>query len=353
MTKFNLKSKRPIIIAGPCSAETEKQTMETCRKIAESGKVDVLRAGVWKPRTAPGGFEGAGLQALSWMARAREETGLPIAVEIATAKHAEAALEYNVDIIWIGARTTGNPFSVQEIANALKGTDAVVLVKNPMNPDLNLWAGAIARLRGAGIEDVGFIHRGFSSYGASIYRNNPMWHLAIEMRKRMPDVPMFCDPSHICGNRELLQSVAQKGADLYYDGLIIESHIDPDNAWSDASQQVTPDDLGKLLESIKWRQPTTDSPEYQNRLAELRQQIDQIDSETFELMSKRMKVAREIGRVKKENNVAILQGGRWGSIVEAVTSQAGKLEVSEEFLRTILEAIHIESINIQNKIMNE
>lgn len=353
MTQFKLKSKRPIIIAGPCSAETEEQVMQTCTEIAKSGKVDVLRAGVWKPRTSPGGFEGAGLPALGWMSKAREATGLPIAVEIATAKHAEAAMEYNVDIIWIGARTTGNPFSVQEIANALKGTNATVLVKNPMNPDINLWAGAIARLKGAGIEEVGLIHRGFSSYGTSIYRNNPMWHLAIEMRKRMPDVPMFGDPSHICGNRELLQSVSQKSADLFYDGLIIESHINPAEAWSDASQQLTPADLEKLLDSIKWRQPTTDSVEYQNRLAELRQQIDQIDSETFELLGKRMDVAREIGQVKKDNNVAILQGGRWGAIVEGVTSQAGKLGVSEDFLKSILEAIHIESINIQNKIMNE
>lgn len=353
MNTIDLKAKRPLIIAGPCSAETEEQTIETCKQIAATGLVDVLRAGIWKPRTKPGSFEGVGLKGLVWMSEARKETGLPFGLEVANARHVEAALEFGADMLWIGARSTGNPFSVQEIADALKGTDITVLVKNPMTPDLDLWAGAVTRIRNAGIKHVGLIHRGFSSYGASIYRNNPMWHLAIEMRSRMPELPMICDPSHICGNRQYLQEVAQKSADLYFDGLIVESHICPSKAWSDASQQVTPSDLEKLLRSIVWRRSTADTPEYNDALSKLRRQIDQIDSELFELLSKRMRVAEEIGRVKKANNVAILQGGRWNSIVDRVIAQAPKLNLSEEFLKTVLEAIHLESINLQNKIMNE
>ena len=352
MKPFDIKAKRPLINSGPCSAETEEQTLETCRRIADTGLVDVLRAGIWKPRTKPGSFEGVGLKGLAWMSRAREITGLPIGTEVATSKHVEAALEFGVDVIWVGARTTVNPFSVQDIADALKGSDVTVLIKNPMNPDIELWGGAVARMRNAGIEKLGLIHRGFSAYGASLYRNNPMWHLAIEMRSRFPELPMICDPSHICGCRDYLLDVAQKSADLDYDGLIVESHICPDKAWSDASQQLTPDGLEALLRSIVWRRSTTDSPSYQQALAKLRAQIDQIDAETFELLSKRMRVAEEIGRVKKENNVAILQGGRWSSIVDRVVSQAPKLGVSEEFLKTVLEAIHLESINLQNRIMN-
>ncbi len=353
METIDLKAKRPLIISGPCSAETREQTLETCRRIAATGLVHILRAGVWKPRTKPGSFEGVGMKGLVWMNEARQETGLPFGVEVATPKHVEAALEFGADVLWVGARTTGNPFSVQDIADALRGADVTVLVKNPMNPDIDLWAGAVARLQNAGIRKLGLIHRGFSAYGVSRYRNNPMWHLAIEMRSRMPELPMICDPSHIAGKREYLREVAQKGADLYFDGLIIESHICPDQALSDAAQQVTPDNLETLLRSIVWRQSTTDNPEYNDKLSALRRQIDQIDAETFELLSKRMRVAEQIGRVKRENNVAILQGGRWNSIVEKVVSQAPQLGVSEEFLKTVLEAIHLESINLQNKIMNE
>ena len=353
METIDLKAKRPLIISGPCSAETREQTLETCRRIAATGLVHILRAGVWKPRTKPGSFEGVGMKGLVWMNEARQETGLPFGVEVATPKHVEAALEFGADVLWVGARTTGNPFSVQDIADALRGADVTVLVKNPMNPDIDLWAGAVARLQNAGIRKLGLIHRGFSAYGVSRYRNNPMWHLAIEMRSRMPELPMICDPSHIAGKREYLREVAQKGADLYFDGLIIESQICPDQALSDAAQQVTPDDLETLLRSIVWRQSTTDNPEYNDKLSALRRQIDQIDAETFELLSKRMRVAEQIGRVKRENNVAILQGGRWNSIVEKVVSQAPQLGVSEEFLKTVLEAIHLESINLQNKIMNE
>ena len=353
MKTFDLKAKRPLIISGPCSAETEEQTIETCKQIAATGMVDVLRAGIWKPRTKPGSFEGVGLKGLAWMSEARKETGLPFGLEVATAKHVEAALEFGADMLWIGARSTGNPFSVQEIADALKGTDITVLVKTPMTPDLDLWVGAVTRIRNAGIKNVGLIHRGFSAYGASLYRNNPMWHLAIEMRSRMPELPMICDPSHICGNRTYLQEVAQKSADLYYDGLILESHICPAKAWSDASQQVTPSDLETLLRSIVWRQSTADTPEFHDALAGLRRQIDQIDAELFELLSNRMRVSEQIGRVKKQNNVAVLQGGRWSSILDKAMAQAPQLGLSAEFLKTIMEAIHLESINLQNKIMNE
>ncbi len=353
--KFDMKSKRPLIIAGPCSVESEQQTLSTCRAIAATGKVDLLRGGVWKPRTKPGSFEGSGIRGLAWLAKAREETGLPIGVEVATAKHVESALEYGVDVLWIGARTTGNPFSVQEVADALRGSDVTVLVKNPLNPDADLWAGAVARLQNAGVseERLGLILRGFSHYGNSKYRNNPMWHVALEMRNRLPQLPMICDPSHIAGCREYLYEISQKAADLRFDGLIVESHICPEKALSDASQQLTPEDFLSLIDKINWRAGMTDDPEFISALEQFRDQIDQLDAEVFELLAKRMKVAEEIGRVKRQNNVAILQGGRWSNIVDKVKAQAPRLGLSEEFLHTILEAIHIESINKQNEIMNQ
>lgn len=353
MKTLDLKAKRPLIIAGPCSAETEQQTIDTCLEVASTGMVDVLRAGIWKPRTNPGSFEGVGEQGLQWLKRAGEMTGLPVAIEVAMGKHVEAALAAGIDIVWLGARTTVNPFSVQEIADALKGVSIPVLIKNPMHADIDLWAGAVARIQNAGITQIGLIHRGFSMYGMDKYRNAPLWHLALEMRNRFPHLPMICDPSHICGNREYLYEVAQKSADLSYDGLIIESHCCPEKAWSDASQQLTPKALAKLLNSIVWRQPSTDKPEYVTALEELRGQIDQIDSELFVLLSKRMRIAENIGRVKRANNVAILQGGRWNDIVEKVRKQAVQLKLSEEFLKNVLEAIHLESINCQNQIMNE
>lgn len=348
----NLKSNRPLIISGPCSAETQQQTLATCRAIAATGRVNMLRAGIWKPRTAPGGFEGAGLKGLSWMAQAKAETGLPIAVEVATSAHVQSALEFGVDVLWIGARTTVNPFSVQEIADALRGVEVPVFIKNPMNPDLGLWAGAVERLRKVGVENVGLIHRGFSGFGVSEYRNSPMWHLAIDMRLRMPDVPMICDPSHICGNRHLLHSVSQQAADLNYDGLIIESHICPDNAWSDAKQQITPDALVELIDSIEWRNETIEKPEFISELEKLRVQIDQYDSELFELLSRRMAIAEKIGEIKRDNAVMILQVNRWDKIVERVLLQAEKLDLSREFLSILLNAIHMESISRQNRIMN-
>ena len=353
--RIDLKSRRPLIIAGPCSAETEEQTVETCLRLAESGQVDMLRAGVWKPRTKPNTFEGVGERGLAWLSKVKQMTGMPYGVEVANAKHVYTALSYGVDMVWVGARTTVSPFSVQEIADALRGSDVKVLIKNPMSPDIELWAGAVARMLNAGIkpENIGLIHRGFVYYGKSRFRNPPMWHLAIEMRRRFPDMVMLGDPSHICGNRELLAEVSQKAADLSYDGLIIESHINPNQAWSDASQQVTPGQLLDLLEQVKWRADNVENQEYLNALDRCRGEIDQLDAEIFNLLSQRMTVSEEIGHIKKVNNVAILQGGRWNAIVERITSQAQRLNLSEEFLQTVLEAIHLESINHQNKVMNE
>lgn len=349
---IDLKAKKPLIISGPCSAETQEQTLETCRQLAATGLVDVLRAGIWKPRTKPGSFEGAGLKGLSWMATAKAQTGLPIATEVANAKHVESALEFGVDLLWIGARTTGNPFSAQEIADALRGTDVPVLVKNPMNPDIDLWTGAVERLRKAGVAQVGLIHRGFSTFGVSRYRNNPMWSLAIEMKLRMPEVPMLCDPSHISGSRDYLQEIAQESADLDYDGLIIESHICPDKAWSDAAQQLTPADLEALLRGIVWRKTVVDKPEFQQSLEALRASIDQYDAELFTLLSKRMAVAERIGRIKRENQVMILQVSRWEEIVQRILNNAEQLDLSREFLNILLNAIHMESISRQNRVMN-
>lgn len=355
MSKFDLNAKKPFIIAGPCSAETEEQTLETCKLLAETGMVDVLRAGIWKPRTNPGSFEGVGLKGLAWMAEAKKQTGLPIATEVATPKHVENALEFGFDILWIGARTTVSPFAVQDIAEALRGNkDINVLIKNPMHPDLALWAGAVARFENVGIDEknIGLIHRGFSYFGASKYRNAPMWHLMLEMRSKFPDMPMICDPSHICGTREYLQEISQTAADMRYDGLMIESHITPDKALSDASQQLTPDGFKKLMSKIRWRAGSKDDPEFIKALGMYRSEIDQLDSEIFELLSRRMKVAEKIGEVKKDNDVAILQERRWGDIVDKVVTQAQKLDLSEEFIKTVLEAIHIESIHRQNKVMN-
>ncbi len=351
---FNLKSKKPLIMAGPCSAETEEQTMETCRRIAATGRVDVLRAGIWKPRTRPGMFEGVGLKGLAWLNAIKKETGMPVAVEVATAKHVESALEFGVDILWIGARTTGNPFSVQDIADALRGADVAVLLKNPMNPDLDLWAGAMQRIQKADIEQVGLIHRGFSHFGGSEYRNNPMWHMAIEMKRRLPEVPVICDPSHICGNRIGLAEVSQVAADLDYDGLIVESHVDPDHAWSDAAQQITPERLAEMLSMIKWRaSEATGKTEFQQALMQMRGQIDQLDNEVFMLLSKRMRVAEKIGEIKRDNDVTILQSTRWSSVVDRFLSKSDSLGLSREFLSKVLDAIHIESINLQNEVMNK
>ena len=327
--------------------------METAKRLAATGTINMLRAGIWKPRTKPGLFEGIGTIGLPWMAAAKKETGLPFTVEVATAKHVEDALQFGADVLWIGARTTVNPFSVQEIADAVKGVDVPVLVKNPMNADIELWTGAIERFQKAGIENVGMIHRGFASYGNTKYRNAPMWHLPIEMKRRNPEMVMICDPSHICGNRTMLQDVSQKSIDLDFDGLIIESHIDPDNAWSDAKQQITPEVLGKMMNDLIWRKEKTNEEDFISALAHLREQINQVDDELMLLIGQRMQIADKIGSYKKDNKITILQTNRWNEILDHATSKGEKLGLSKEFIVKYFDAIHMESINHQNKIMND
>lgn len=345
-------SKRPLLIAGPCSAETEAQVLETAHRLAATGRVDLYRAGIWKPRTKPGMFEGVGTKGLGWLARAKQETGLPTTVEVATARHVEDALHFDIDVLWIGARTTVNPFSVQEVADALRGVDIPVLIKNPINADLELWSGAIERLQKVGVKRVGLIHRGFSNYGNTDFRNAPMWHLPIEMKRRFPDMKIICDPSHICGNRVMLQAVAQKSIDLDFDGIMLESHIDPDQAWSDAKQQITPERYAEMIADLKWRQEETDQEEFNDALAKLREQINHIDDELLQLIAQRMKIAEQIGAYKRDNNIVILQTNRWNDILQKAFRQGEKLGLSQEFVTKYLDAIHLESINRQNKIMN-
>ena len=345
-------NKRPLIISGPCSAETESQVLETADRLAKTGQVDILRAGIWKPRTRPGSFEGIGTKGLPWLQQAKRLTGLPTTVEVATGKQVEDALHFDVDILWIGARTTVNPFSVQEVADALRGVDVPVLIKNPINPDLELWTGAVERVAKAGINQIGLIHRGFSAYGNTEYRNAPMWHLVIEMKRRNPDMMLINDPSHICGRRDILPDVAQKAIDLDFDGLMIESHIDPDNAWSDAKQQITPERLSELLSGIKWRHETITEKEFLSALAKLREQINQIDDELMQLLGQRMRIADKIGEFKKNNNITILQTNRWNEILERAFLKGEALGLSKEFITKYYDAVHLESINHQNRVMN-
>jgi chorismate mutase len=344
--------KRPLIISGPCSAETEEQVLETAVRLHKTGKVDIMRAGIWKPRTRPGSFEGIGTKGLPWLQQAKKLTGMPVAIEVATAKQVEDALHFDIDVLWIGARSTVNPFSVQEIADALRGADVPVLIKNPINPDLELWIGAVERVSKAGIKDIGLIHRGFSSYGNTEYRNAPMWHLAIEMKRRHPGMLFINDPSHICGRRDILQDVAQQAIDLDFDGLIIESHVDPDKAWSDAKQQITPEKLAELLTGIRWRKEDVASEEYHAALEKLRQQINQLDDELMQILGQRMKVSEKIGQYKKENDITILQTNRWNAILERAFQKGEKLGLSKEFITKYFDAVHMESINHQNKVMN-
>ena len=346
------RQKRPLIIAGPCSAETEEQVIETAVRLRKTGLVDIMRAGIWKPRTRPGSFEGIGTKGLPWLQQAKKITGLPVTVEVATGKQVEDALHFDMDVLWIGARTTVNPFSVQEVADALRGSDVPVLIKNPINPDLELWIGALERVAKAGIKQIGLIHRGFSSYGNTEYRNAPMWHLAIEMKRRHPELMFINDPSHICGRRDILLDVAQKAIDLDFDGLIIESHIDPDNAWSDAKQQITPERLAELLNSIRWRKEDIASEEYHAAMEKMRQQINQLDDELLDLLGQRMKIADKIGQYKKENNITILQTNRWNSILERAFRKGEQIGLNNEFITKYFDDFHMESISNQNKIMN-
>jgi len=303
-------------------------------------------------RTRPGSFEGIGVKGLPWLLQAKKITGLPTTVEVATGKQVDDALSFEVDVLWIGARTTVNPFSVQEVADALRGVDVPVLIKNPINPDLELWTGAVERVAKSGIKQIGLIHRGFSAYGNTEYRNAPMWHMAIEMKRRNPEMMMINDPSHICGRRDILLDVAQKAIDLDYDGLMIESHIDPDNAWSDAKQQVTPEKLAELLSQIIWRKEDINSEEFHLALEKLRQQINHLDDELMQILSQRMRIAEKIGEYKKNNNITILQTNRWNEILERAFLKGDKLGLSKDFITKYFDAVHMESISHQNKIMN-
>ncbi len=352
LEKLNLpgidSSKRPMVIAGPCSAETEEQVLSTAHSLASKG-IKIFRAGIWKPRTKPGGFEGIGEQGLPWMKRVKEETGMLIATEVATPKHVELALGSGFDLLWVGARTSANPFAMQDLADALKGTDIPVLVKNPVNPDLELWIGAMERLNNAGIKRLGAIHRGFSSYDKTMYRNLPQWHIPIELRRRFPELPIFSDPSHIGGKRELVAPLCQQAMDLNLDGLIIESHCNPDAAWSDAKQQVTPDILDYILNLLVIRNEKQST----ENLAELRKQIDECDNQIIDILSKRMRVAREIGQYKKEHNMTILQTGRYSEILEKRGAQGALCGIGSNCVKNIFEAIHEESVNQQMEIINK
>ncbi|MBR5802729.1 MAG: bifunctional 3-deoxy-7-phosphoheptulonate synthase/chorismate mutase type II [Bacteroidaceae bacterium] len=343
-----IRPERPVVIAGPCSAETEEQVLNTAQSLANRG-TKIFRAGIWKPRTKPGGFEGIGVDGLAWLKRVKEETGMLVATEVATSKHVYECLKAGVDILWVGARTTANPFAVQEIADALKGVDIPVLVKNPVNPDLELWIGALERINGAGLKRLGAIHRGFSSYDKKIYRNLPQWHIPIELRRRIPDLPIFCDPSHIGGKRELVAPICQQSMDLGFDGLIVESHCNPDQAWSDASQQVTPDVLSYILDLLVIREgkQSTES------LSGLRNQIDDCDNQIIEVLSKRMRVCREIGTFKKEHGMTILQTGRYNEILDKRGAQGALCGMSSEFVKKVFEAIHEESVRQQMEIINK
>tara|TARA_X000000950_G_scaffold227624_1_gene274805 strand:+ start:163 stop:1245 length:1083 start_codon:yes stop_codon:yes gene_type:complete len=341
----------PLVIAGPCSAETEEQVLKIAHELKDTD-VTVYRAGIWKPRTRPGMFEGVGAIGLDWLKKVKEQTGLMTTTEVANKDHVKLALEADIDILWIGARTTVSPFIIQEIADALHGTDKIVLVKNPVNPDLALWMGGLERLYTADIKKLGVIHRGFSTYDKSKYRNNPEWQIAVEFQNKFPDIPLICDPSHIAGRRDLIFDLSQRALDLNFDGLMIETHWDPDNAWSDAKQQVTPTRLIEIMKQLKIRQKTTDKGSYQSELEAYREQIDVADSTLLDALGKRMKIAESIGKIKKDNNVAVLQNQRWNEILEAMQAEGAERGLSEDFITRVFKAIHQESINHQEKVIN-
>lgn len=342
----------PLVIAGPCSAETESQVLEIAHQLKDTDAT-VLRAGIWKPRTRPGNFEGVGALGLKWLQKARQETGMLTTTEVANPTHVELALKHEVDILWIGARTTVSPFIIQEIAEALRGTDKVVLIKNPVNPDLSLWLGAVERFYTCQVEKLGVIHRGFSTYEKSKYRNNPEWQIAIDLQTRFPDLPLILDPSHIAGNRVNIFDLCQTALDLNYDGLMVETHHDPDNAWSDAAQQITPATLVQMMKDLRIRKEISESEEFLSRLKGLRAMIDIADTQLLEVLSRRMKIADEIGQAKKAQNVAILQNQRWNEILGKMILEGQANGLSEEFILRIFKAIHQESINHQEKIMKQ
>ena len=348
ITLPGIDPRRPLVIAGPCSAETEEQVLDTARSLAAEG-IRICRAGLWKPRTKPGGFEGVGAEGVAWLQRVKRETGMYTSTEVATREHVATALKGGVDLLWIGARTAANPFAMQEIADALRGTDVPVLVKNPVSPDLELWIGAIERIYNAGIRRIGAIHRGFTSIDKNLYRNHPMWAIPIELHRRLPRLPIFCDPSHIGGKRELIAPLSQQAMDLGFDGLIIEAHCSPDCAWSDKAQQVTPEALAYIIRNLVIRDEsiTTES------LTELRSQIDKLDDQLLELLSRRMRVSRDIGQYKKEHNMPVLQTQRYEELLARRAGQAGQMGMDREFMRTVLQAIHEESIRQQMEVLGK
>lgn len=347
----DMQLEHPLVIAGPCSAETEAQVLKIAHELKDSD-VNYFRAGIWKPRTRPGNFEGVGALGLKWLQKVKAETGLKTATEVANRAHVELALEHDIDLLWIGARSTVSPFIVQEIADALQGTDKIVLIKNPVNPDLALWLGAVERLKSANIQNLGVIHRGFSTYGKSKYRNNPEWQLAIELQTKFPDLPLINDPSHITGKRDMVFDVSQTALDLNFDGLMIETHTDPDNAWSDAAQQITPETLIQYTKDLKIRKESITEADYTKELQKLRAQIDVADNQLLENLGKRMLVAEAIGQLKKEKNVAVLQSKRWNEILGKMVLEGEQHNLSEEFILKLFKAIHQESINHQKQILN-
>lgn len=351
-TIFKKENNQPYLIAGPCSAETKEQVLETARRLFRTGKVDLLRAGIWKPRTMPGSFEGIGAKGLLWMQEAKELTGLPVTVEVAKASHVDLCLEFGIDVLWVGARTTVSPFAMEELAQALKGVDIPVMVKNPINPDLKLWIGGIERLKMAGVKDVAAIHRGFSYLGEKYYRNRPQWQIPIALKSEMPDIPLICDPSHICGRRDILQDVSQMSMDLDFDGLMIESHITPDEAWTDAKQQITPEVYLDLISQLVIRDAELDQ-EKKTQLDLLRGEINNIDAEILNLISNRMEVARKIGVYKKANNITIFQKTRWNHILDKAREFASRHELSTDFVEKYFKSIHDESIAQQKQIMKD
>ena len=346
----DLNLEHPLVIAGPCSAETESQVLQIAHDLKNSD-VSIFRAGIWKPRTRPGNFEGVGSIGLKWLQKVKKETGLLITTEVANANHVKIALDHDVDVLWIGARSTVSPFIVQEIADALQNTDKIVLLKNPVNPDLSLWYGGIERLYSANIKKLGVIHRGFSTYSKTKFRNNPEWQIPIELQNKFPDLPLICDPSHICGRRDIIEETSQKALDLNFDGLMIETHNDPDNAWSDASQQITPKTLIKLMKDLIIRKESVQERSFIKELENLRIKIDDADSQILDILGNRMKVSDQIGKIKKKQNVAILQSERWKNILKKMISDGKQRGLSEDFILKIFKAIHQESINHQEKIL--
>ncbi len=341
----------PLVIGGPCSAETEEQVLKIAHELKDSD-VSIYRAGIWKPRTRPGMFEGVGSIGLKWLQKVKEETGLLIATEVANAAHVKLALDHDIDVLWIGARSTVSPFIIQEIAEALEGTEKIVLIKNPVNPDLSLWLGGVERIYKSNINKIGLIHRGFSTYEKTKYRNIPEWQIAIEVQNKFPDIPMICDPSHIGGRRDLIFDISQTALDLNFDGLMIESHHNPDKAWSDANQQVTPKRLIEIMKELKIRKETNQEEDYKNKIDNFRTQIDLIDYSLLDSLGKRMKISEEIGNLKKSKNVAVLQSKRWKKIIQKMILEGKEKGLTEEFILRIFKAIHQESINHQEKVIN-